>query len=267
MIEDLALDGLVLQIHELVVDDQVIRPGGGLDPGDHPDLRSEERRLFDVPLDDNLMRRLITHVHRDVRRRSVGDLAVEAEGGVAFRAVVLPGLDLERSTVVGQTAPGKQFVEPGEPAQAAVCGKVDECRVHRPIGDRRGPAQPLALVGSVPDVHAPSGHDRECESAVVDLDQVDAVAPAPSEPAFPDRALCGRGQKQGIIVEGEALDPDVVGQVGQDERCHGDSLLRDSEIVVEPVPLVLKNAVLAPARQCPAHFDLLGRLTPGLPGD
>ena len=34
-----------------------------------------------------------------------------------------------------------------------------------------------------------------------------------------------RRRVKGVVVEVEALDPDIVGHIRQDKRCHGDSLL------------------------------------------
>ena len=74
--------------------------------------------LFDVPFDHDLVRRLLAHVHGHVRRRDVGDLAVQAEGGVALGAVGLPRLDL-KARRSSQAAACQELVEAVEPAQAA----------------------------------------------------------------------------------------------------------------------------------------------------
>ena len=150
--------------------------------------------FLDVTFDDDLVGGLIAHMHRDVGRGSIGDLAMQTERGVALRAVGLLRLDLERSAVVRQPATGQKLIEAVKPAQAAVCRQVDKGRVHGSVGDGRAPAQPMTLERSGPDPHPPGGHHREREPAVVDLDQVDAVAPAAPEPALLDRALALGGK-------------------------------------------------------------------------
>jgi len=99
-----------------------------------------------------------------------------------------------------------------------------------PVGHGRVPAQAVALVRASPETHAARGNDREREGTVVDLDQVYPLAPAAAQPALADRAATGRGKVVGLVVNREALDPHIVGQIGQHERCHGCTALE----LVEP---------------------------------
>src|SRR5205085_11356414 len=82
--------------------------------------------------------------------------------------------------VEGQAAAAEQLVEAGQPAEPAAVGEVDVLGVDGPL-DGGAPAQRQAVVVAAPQPHAAGGQDGVGEGAVVDLDEVDAVAQAAAE--------------------------------------------------------------------------------------
>src|SRR5262249_40980271 len=77
--------------------------------------------------------------------------------------------------VPGQPAGAQPFVEAHEPAEVAALGEIDMPRMHRPLHGRL-PAQREAVIASLPEPHAARGQDVDAQAAVVQLDEVDAVA-------------------------------------------------------------------------------------------
>ncbi len=220
MVEDLHLDRLVLEVDELVVDREHVRAGHGCVARLHADLRPEEARLLDMPLDDDLVRRLGVDVHGDIRRGDIRDPAVQAEGRMALRAVGMDRLDLERRPVVLQPAAGHQLVVAVEPAQAAGRHQVHEPRMDRAVGDRRLPAQVIPQVEALPQAHAPRRHDREPQRPVVHHDQVNPVATAAPQPALAHRPGGRHGQAQLSRIHRQVLDPHLVRDIRQHKCRH-----------------------------------------------
>ena len=116
-------------------------------------------------------------VDRLIARDEARNPAVERQGGLVTRpAGVGPGI-LAGRAVPGQAAAGEQLVEAGQPAEAGVAVEVDELRVDRAL-ERGAPAEALAAVVAAPQAHAARRQDGDGQGAVVDLDEVNAVAQA-----------------------------------------------------------------------------------------
>ena len=57
MVQKLHLDGLILEVLELVSHDKLIRPGNRRDAGLHANLRAKDAGLFHMAFDGDFMRR------------------------------------------------------------------------------------------------------------------------------------------------------------------------------------------------------------------
>src|SRR5262245_933167 len=98
-----------------------------------------------------------------------------------MNATALVGKDiLARRSVRGQAAAAQQLIEAGQPAETAVRGGRHKTRMNR-TGDGRFPAEEVAAILAAPKPHTARRDHRERESAIVDLDQVDAVAQAAAQ--------------------------------------------------------------------------------------
>src|SRR5205814_1694121 len=101
-----------------------------------------------------------------------------------------------------------------QPAEVAALAGVDVARMDWTV-DGRLPAEVDAVVMPAPEPHAAGGEDRVGEGAVVDFDEVHAVAQAAAQGALVDRPVVGAAELQAVAAGGEGFEPNVVDDVGE----------------------------------------------------
>src|SRR5207245_1263554 len=113
-------------------------------------------------------------------------------------------------------------VEAGEPAEAVAVAERDELGVYW-SEYRRLPAERRAAIATPQDSDPARRQYGKRQGAVINLDQIDAVAQPAVERAFPNRPSQGRVGLHVARPGGERVQPNVAGHVGQscDDRQHG----------------------------------------------
>ena len=122
--------------------------------------------------------------------------------------------------VLSQPAPHHHFIEPFKPTQSTQTSLIDKRWIHRPILNRRVPADWETVHPRLPKAHSASRDNRNMESAVAQFQQLNTLTTASMKGVQSGSDSTNRLHR-GMIRR------DILGHIGQDNCGHGDQTYRD----------------------------------------
>ncbi len=168
-------------------------------------VRAEQLRFRDPAHDAQFIRRVKVHPDFDLMSRQIGDPAVESQRRAVIHA---------RRAVRRQPAAAQPFIKAAQPTEAISFGESHELRMNRAL-HRRLPSEEVAAILSPPNSHAARRQGGIGKRPIMHFDEIDAIARPAAQGSLADRPIVRGLQPQAIIADREAVEPDIVGDVGE----------------------------------------------------